>query len=164
MVAASLGANVVAVDVSPAALAMASTVGATHVVDAREPNVSKKIREITGGGAHVSIDALGSEITASRSIRCLRSRGRHVQIGLLLGADASAVLPMAAVIAGELELYGSHGMAAHDYPPMLADVAAGRLRPGDLVTRHISLDEAPQALAGMGSQQPPGVTLIHPSR
>jgi alcohol dehydrogenase len=164
MVAASLGANVVAVDVSPAALAMAVEVGAENVVEAGHADVPATVREITGGGAHVSIDALGSAVTAASSIRCLRSRGRHVQIGLLVGADAGAALPMAEVIAGELELYGSHGMAAHDYPPMLADVVTGRLRPGDLVRRHLALDEAPHALATMASQPALGVTLIHPSR
>jgi len=164
MVAASLGAKVVAVDVSQQALAMAVRVGAVHVVEAGQVDVPASIREITAGGAHVSIDALGSAATAGSSIRCLRSRGRHVQIGLLVGADAGVALPMAEVIAGELELYGSHGMAAHDYPPMLRDVVAGRLRPGELVTTHLSLDEAPRALAAMASQQPGGVTLIHPFR
>ena len=106
---------------------------------------------MTGGGAHVSLDALGSAATATASILSLRRRGRHVQVGLLLGADAAAPLPMGRVIAWELELYGSHGMAAHEYPAMLARIASGALDPARLVGRTIGLDEAPAALAALGS-------------
>ena len=93
---------------------------------------------ITGGGAHVSIDALGSPALAADSVRCLRRRGRHVQVGLLPGGPVP--LPMDLVIARELEIYGSHGMAARDYPAMLAMVADGTLRPGLLVGDVIGLE------------------------
>jgi alcohol dehydrogenase len=66
------------------------------------------------------------------------------------------------VISRELELLGSHGMAASAYPEMLALVEAGRLRPGDLVTREIGLDEVPEALPAMGSGGS-GVTVIRPA-
>jgi alcohol dehydrogenase len=65
---------------------------------------------------------------------------------------------MERVIALELELYGSHGMPAHGYPELLGRVAAGRLAPERLVTREISLDQAPRALAEVGAQ--PGITVI----
>jgi alcohol dehydrogenase len=66
------------------------------------------------------------------------------------------------VIARELELLGSHGMAAVAYPEMLALVETGRLRPGDLVTREIGLDEVPVALPAMGDGGS-GVTVIRPA-
>jgi alcohol dehydrogenase len=66
------------------------------------------------------------------------------------------------VIARELELLGSHGMAAHAYPEMLALVQAGRLQPGQLVTSRIGLEQAPQALAAMTDSSPVGITVIHP--
>ena len=89
------------------------------------------VRELTDGGAHVSLDAIGSEAACAASIAGLRKGGRHVQVGLL---PEPPRVPMDLVIGRELELLGSHGMAAHAYPEMLALVAAGRLRPGDLVT------------------------------
>jgi D-arabinose 1-dehydrogenase-like Zn-dependent alcohol dehydrogenase len=79
-------------------------------------------------GAHVSVDARGSPATAACSVRCLRRRGRHVQVGLLL--DGPTPIPMDLVVARELEIYGSHGMAARDYPPVMTMVADGTLRPG----------------------------------
>ena len=117
------------------------------------------VRELTGGGAHVSLDAIGAEAACAASIAGLRKRGRHVQVGLL---PEPPRVPMDLVIGRELELLGSHGMAAHAYPEMLALVEAGRLRPGDLVTREIGLDEVPAALAAM-SDGGSGVTVIRPA-
>jgi alcohol dehydrogenase len=157
MVAAAGGARVVAVDVSADALDSARAAGAEVVVqvgrghDVRPPEeVAARVVEVTDGGAHVSLDALGSPATAVASVLGLRRRGRHVQVGLLLADHARTALPMDRVVAWELELYGSHGMAAHDYPPMLDQVAAGVLRPERLVGRTIGLDEVPAALAAMG--------------
>jgi alcohol dehydrogenase len=165
MVAVACGAQVVAVDVSPEALAMATALGASATVDASAgDDVPRAVRDVTGGGAHVSFDALGSEATAGASIRGLRTRGRHVQVGLLPPALGHPKLPMSRVIAFELEVVGSHGMPAHAYPDMLAMVTAGRLRPDLLVTRRISLDEAGPALAAMGTLMgrgaPAGVTVV----
>lgn len=162
MVAAAHGARVVAVDVSSDALDLARAVGAEATVDARGRDVAALVREITGGGAAVSIDALGSLDTCQNSIRSLRKRGRHVQVGLLLGADDLPPVPMGAVISGELELYGSHGMAAHAYPQVLAEIAAGALAPQRLVRRHIGLEDAGRALATMSLDPLPGVTMIYP--
>jgi len=149
MVAVALGARVVAVDVSPVALARARELGAEVVLDAREADVVDVLRTATGGGVHVSLDALGSPSTAASSVRSLRRRGRHVQVGLLLGRDATPPLPMDLVVAHELEVYGSHGMPAADYPAMLTLVADGTLRPDLLVGEVIGLAGAGAALASM---------------
>ncbi|MFJ9726908.1 zinc-dependent alcohol dehydrogenase family protein [Streptomyces sp. NPDC101209] len=163
MIAAASGARVVAVDVSPAALELARTFGAAHVVDASgTPDTAAAIRELTGGGAHLSLDALGSPGTCAASVNGLRRRGRHVQVGLLPSPDGTTPVPMARAIALELELLGSHGMAAHTYPPMLELVRAGVLRPDLLVTSTIGLDAAPAALAALGTAAGAGVTVIEP--
>jgi D-arabinose 1-dehydrogenase-like Zn-dependent alcohol dehydrogenase len=154
MIAAAAGARVVAVDVSDAALEAARAAGAEIAVAA-----GADVRELTGGGAHVSLDAIGAEAACAASVAGLRKRGRHVQVGLL---PEPPRVPMDLVIGRELELLGSHGMAASAYPEMLALVEAGRLRPGDLVTREIGLDEAPAALAAMG-EGGSGVTVIRPA-
>lgn len=146
MIGAALGARVVAVDVSAAALERASELGAEAAVDARD-GAAAAVAEITGGGAHVSVDALGSPAVAAESLRCLRRRGRHVQVGLLPGGPVP--LPMDLVIARELEVYGSHGMAARDYPAMMRMVADGTLRPALLTGDVIGLEGVPGALAAM---------------
>jgi D-arabinose 1-dehydrogenase-like Zn-dependent alcohol dehydrogenase len=162
MIASALGARVVAVDVDVAALERARGLGAEAVVDAgRDPDPAATIGEITEGGARVSIDALGSPGTAVASVRCLRRRGRHVQVGLLFGAASTPPIPMDLLIARELEIYGSHGMAAHEYPPMLALVADRILRPDLLLGEVIGLEDAGTALAAMDRPaSSPGMTVI----
>lgn len=120
--------------------------------------------EVTGGGAHVSLDALGSPGTCAASVSSLRRHGRHIQVGLLPPAAGSPVVPMDRVIALELRLLGSHGMAAHAYGPMMAMVEAGTLRPDLLVTDTLGLDDAPGALAAMSGSTGPGVRVIAPHR
>ncbi|RKN36426.1 zinc-dependent alcohol dehydrogenase family protein [Micromonospora musae] len=166
MIAAACGARVVAVDVSPAALESARRFGAAVGVDASAftgpGEVAAAVREATGGGAHLSLDALGAQATCVASIEGLRRRGRHVQVGLLPAAQGRPAVPMELVIAYELELRGSHGMAAHAYPELLRMVEAGVLRPADLVTRTIGLDEVPEALTTMDGPGFGGMCLVRP--
>ncbi|GAB3887597.1 zinc-dependent alcohol dehydrogenase family protein [Terrabacter terrigena] len=161
MIGVALGARVVVVDVSQAALERASALGASAGVDAcGVADVAAAVREVTGGGAHVSVDAFGSPDSAVASVRSLRRRGRHVQAGLLLGPSSTPPLPMDLVIAQELEIYGSHGMPARDYPAMLALIEAGALRPADLVGQVIGLEDAGAALAAMDRPGGTGMTVV----
>jgi len=157
-VAVAAGARVVAVDVAPGALELAAAFGAEHVVDGATTDVPAAVTELTGGGAHVSLDALGAAVTCGNSIRSLRRRGRHVQVGLLPPATGRPEVPMELVVAGELALLGSHGMAAADYPAMLGLIEAGRLHPELLVTRELPLAEAGDALPAVG--QDPGIAVV----
>jgi len=169
MIAAAAGARVVAVDISERALELAAGAGAVATLDASSisggpADVAAAIREVTGGGAHLSLDALGSSVTCVTSVECLRRRGRHVQVGLLPPVTGRPALPMDRVIAYELELRGSHGMPAHAYPEMLALIEAGTLRPDLLVTDTLTLAEAPAALMSMVRAPVNGIRLIYPTR
>ncbi|MFF2271622.1 zinc-dependent alcohol dehydrogenase family protein [Agromyces sp. NPDC058136] len=149
MIAVAAGVEVFGVDVSEAALAAAAKLGAIPVQGGE--GAAERIIEASGGGVDVSVDAFGSSQTSFASVRSLKKRGRHVQIGLMVGDSALSAMPMDAVIAGELEILGSHGMAAHEYPSMLGAVASGDFRPIELVGRRITLDEVPDALIAMGT-------------
>ncbi len=164
MIAVAAGARVVAVDVSAAALAAAESLGAEVLIDARGSDIPAAVVAATDGGAHLSLDALGSTETCLNSVAGLRRRGRHVQAGLMAGADARPPIPMDRVLSRELELIGSHGMAPHDYPEMLARVADGRLRPDRLVGRTIPLEAVPEALMAMSEPSTvAGMTVILPA-
>lgn len=164
MIAVAAGVETYGVDVSPEALALVERLGAIPVQGG--DGAAERILEVSEGGVDVSIDAFGSPATALASVRSLRKRGRHVQIGLMVGDAALADMPMDAVIAGELEILGSHGMAAHEYPDMLGAVATGAFRPIELVGRTIGLDEVPAALAAMGTAgaQGSGMTVVELER
>lgn len=161
MIGVALGARVVAIDVSPAALDLAAALGASATLNAADvDDVAAAVLDITGGGAHASVDALGRPATAAASVRSLRRRGRHIQVGLLLGDDARAALPMDLVISRELEILGSHGMAAHEYPAMLAAVQDGRLHPERLVGSVVDFAAAGGVFTAMDTAAATGMTVI----
>jgi alcohol dehydrogenase len=166
LIGVAVGARVIAVDIADAALRRAAELGAEVVLDAgRDPDPAATIRTLTDGGAQVSIDALGTPATAVASVAGLRRRGRHVQVGLLLGAASTPPLPMDLVIARELEIHGSHGMAAAEYPQLLALVETGTLRPAELIGTVIGLADAGAALAAMDEPAATaGITVIRPER
>jgi len=161
MIANAIGANVVAIDISDSALELARSLGAVATVNAsRESDVVEAVKAITQGGAHVSLDALGHPTTCFNSISNLRRRGKHVQVGLMLGDHTTPAVPMSKVIAHELEILGSHGMQAHRYGPMLDMIRAGKLQPGRMVRREISLSASIKALTNMNRFEGTGVTVI----
>lgn len=161
MIAKAVGARVIAVDISEEKLQLAQQLGADHTLNAQiEDRISERIKEWSGGGVQVSVDALGSTITCINSISCLAKRGRHIQIGLMTGEHGFPPIPMGLVIANELEILGSHGMQAHVYPEMLELITSGKIMPGQLLGRTISLSEAGRALMTMDQFPDTGVTVI----
>jgi alcohol dehydrogenase len=164
MIAKAIGGRVIAVDRHPEALALAGRLGADHVLVSGSDAISATVHELTGGGSHVAIDAVGSEETCADSILSLRRRGRHVQVGLLPPVDGHPRVQMARAIAWELDLLGSHGIAAADYPAMLSLIKQRDLRPQDLIERTVGLADAARLLPRMHTAAPVGITLIDPRR
>lgn len=161
MIATAMGANVVAVDLADDKLELARRLGAMATINARVAgDVPAAIRELTSGGAHVSVDALGHPTTLSNSILCLRRRGRHVQVGLLLADQSRPPVPMDRVIGWELEIKGSHGMQAHRYGAMFSMIEAGKLRPDLMIGRTLRLEDAPEALVAMDRFDGVGIGVI----
>ncbi|WP_108249220.1 alcohol dehydrogenase catalytic domain-containing protein [Planctomonas deserti] len=164
MIARALGARVIAVDRNPEALSVAAELGAEHTVLADGTDIPAAVLALTGGGSSVSVDAVGSEQTCADAILGLRRRGRHVQIGLLPPIEGHPRVPMARVIAWELDLLGSHGMAAADYPGMMALIERGALQPQRLIERTIGLEDAAALLPGFDRAVVAGMTMIDPTR
>jgi len=161
MIANAVGANVIAIDIDDQKLALARSLGAVATVNgATSANVADAVIDMTRGGAHVSIDALGHPVTCFNSIQNLRPRGKHIQVGLMLDDHTTPQVPMAKVIGNELEILGSHGMQAHRYGAMLDMIQSGKLTPERLIGDQISLDEAPAALVNMDKFQSIGATVV----
>jgi len=161
MIAAAFGAQVIAVDIDEAKLALARELGAVAGINARlSDDVVGRIREISKGGVHLSVDALGSHETCRNSILSLRKQGRHVQLGLLSGSEANPPLPMGAVIANELEIIGSHGMQAHQFPGMLDMIVSGKIQPQRMLGKVVTLEQGIQELMDLNSFKGTGVTVI----
>jgi alcohol dehydrogenase len=161
MIANAIGANVIAIDISDDKLELARRLGAVATVNASKvPDVIEAVMDITRGGAHVSLDALGHPATCFNSISNLRKRGKHVQVGLMLGEHSTPAIPMSKVIAHELEILGSHGMQAHRYDAMFAMMAAGKLAPEQLIGRTINLEQSIDVLMNMDKFEVAGVTVV----
>lgn len=161
MIAKAFDAKVIAIDINDEALTLAKELGADTTINATANSaILTQINEVSKGGVHVSLDALGSEITCLNSIHSLRKRGKHIQVGLMTGNHKHPKIPMDKVIANELEILGSHGMQAHKYPEMLALIKEKRLQPEKLIERTLSLQEVLTALPNMNSFENKGVLIV----
>ena len=162
LIATALGATVIAVDIQDDKLALAKAAGAQYLVNAKNTSdVASTIQELSKGGVHVSVDALGSKATCYNSIASLRKRGKHIQIGLLAGSETNPPIPMHLVIAKELEILGSHGMQAHAYPELMQLILDRKMDPEKLIGRKINLEEAVQTLVRMDTFEENGMVLIN---
>ena len=161
MIASAMGAHVVAVDIKTEKLDFARTVGASETVNASETeDVAQHLRELTKGGVHLSIDALGLPVTCLNSIASLRKRGKHIQVGIMPEDQKYPPVPMDRVMAHELKIIGSHGMQAHKYPELLSMIKAGKLSPEKLILKKITLEESLDQLITMDSFNETGITVI----
>lgn len=162
-IAAAIGAPVLAIDPSADALALAKSSGATCTMNPSSVNdVGAAVRDITDGGAHVSIDAVGTTDAFHNSLNSLRRSGRHVQIGMPTERHAEPTVKLLELVyARQLTLFGTRGIAASRFPALLRMITADRLSLGGLVTKHIGLDEAGAALTAMTDYESAGVRVIN---
>ncbi len=161
MIANALGAKVIAVDIKPAALQLAQSVGAVHAVNAATHNdPAAVVRDLSDGGVDVSVDALGSSVTCSQSIASLKKRGKHIQVGLMTEDQGNTSIPMSLLIANELEIIGSHGMQAYAYSDMLMMIEQGLLQPQRLLAEQVNLEQAIPILTSMDRFEQAGIRVI----
>jgi D-arabinose 1-dehydrogenase-like Zn-dependent alcohol dehydrogenase len=162
-VASAIGANVIAVDLDDRKLELAKKVGAQHIVNAkRNEDPAAAVFDISKGGAHVAVDALGIATTCRNSIMSLRKQGRSLQIGLTTQAEKGEVaLPIDRMVTMELQLIASLGMPASRYPSMLQMVEAQKLNPKAMITETVPLEGASRVLEEMTSFQNVGVSIIN---
>lgn len=161
MIASAAGANVIAIDIGDDKLKLAASLGAVATINANQTdNVPEAVKALTRGGVHVSLDALGHPVTCQNSIRSLRKRGKHIQVGLLLADHATPAIPMDIVVAHELEILGSHGMQAHRYQAMLDMIKTGKVQPQKLLGQTISLAQSIEAMMNVDKSTTVGVTVV----
>lgn len=161
-VASGIGASVVAVDINDKALELAKRAGALYTVNSKDIDPVAAVREITGGGAHVSVDALGLTATCQTAISSLRKRGRHLQAGLTSKAEAGYIpLPVDVIALQELQIVGCANMPISRAPDMVRMVENGVIDPGAMITRTVGLEGARQIMRDMGTFSTPGLAVIN---
>ena len=157
----ALGARIVAVDPDDRARNRAKSIGADATVDPGVTDPVAEIQSITDGGADASVDALGIAETCRNSVRCLRERGTHAQVGLTTDAERGEVsLPTDWMTRWEITFVGSRGMPPTQYQQLFDLVAASGIDLADLVAREISLENVSDRLAAMTDHETVGVEVI----
>ncbi|MED7947876.1 alcohol dehydrogenase catalytic domain-containing protein [Streptomyces sp. BE303] len=160
-IAAATGANVIAIDITEDKLDAARALGAVHTVNAATDDPAEAVKTLTGGGAHVSVDAVGIAAACRNSVLSLRARGRHLQLGHTTAAEQGDVaLPVDVMMVKELEFVSAFGMQGQRFGTMLNMIAAGRLAPGRIVSRTVGLHEASEVLESLETYGPTGVVVI----
>lgn len=137
-------AHVIAVDTVAERLAMAGSFGAraVHLADGDPRAAAREVTE--GRGVDLSVDAVGDPRALELAIRLARNAGRVSVIGVY--AERQEVHMGLVWIKGLTLHTGQANVIAH-LDPVLAMLDSGVLDPSPLVTRHMSLDDAPEAYA-----------------
>lgn len=156
----AIGARVVVADVVPKKLTYATGLGADAVIDAREPDAVQALRDVTGGGADLVIEALGVEVTTRNAMLSLKKLGRMVQVGMPAGDHTAMTLPWDAVYSGQLAIYGTRGMPTWRYPSLLSLIEGGNVDLSPMIARHVALSNVSAELAAFDAPAPPGVAVI----
>ncbi|MEL6913860.1 MAG: alcohol dehydrogenase catalytic domain-containing protein [Pseudomonadota bacterium] len=158
LIARALGARTIGIDPSPGARAHAKSLGVDVVLDAGQTDA---LLEITGGGAHVALDALGIADTFDASLRSLRKLGRQVQVGMPTGAHETVRLPLLELVyARQLSIHGMRGLGAASFPALLALVEDGRLDLAPLIVDHIALTDVEGIFRAMTAHATSGIHVV----
>ncbi len=141
--AAAVGGNVIAVDLRDDKLEAARRLGARETVNpASVADFGKEIRRLTGGGADVAIEAVGSPPTIEHAFSALRRGGRLCLVGY---SDKPVLLPASKIMFFEYSIAGSLGCRPADYPRVVDLVRRGKLRLGPIVTHRDPLEAINEA-------------------
>ncbi len=159
-IANAFGGQVIAIDVADEKCALAKELGAHAVINALTTDPVEAIKDISQGGVHISMDALGHSDTCINSINSLRKRGKHIQVGLMTGSHQHPPVPMSLVIANELEIIGSHGMQAHRYGEMFELIRKSSIDLNAMTFETISMDKVPEYLPALGDNKNAGITVL----
>jgi len=162
MIAKAIGAKVVAIDINSDALTLAKNIGADAIINAaKTDNVGETVQDISQGGTHVSVDALGITQTFHNSLSCLRKLGRHVQIGMPVGAHITPTIPLLDIVySRQISLLGTRGMAANRFPELFKMITDGKMDLSQLFTQEITLGDVDKVMKNFNNFQVSGMSVI----
>jgi propanol-preferring alcohol dehydrogenase len=138
-IAQAVGAKVIAVDIVEQKLKWAADLGAQVTLNSQQiERIDKEIRKLTGGGVDVAFECIGNPVVQSQSFNSLRTGGRFVVVGF---ASKPMTLNTGKVMYREMEIIGSLGCRAVDYPRVIELARQGKIRVKELVTARFPLDD-----------------------
>ncbi|WP_163969695.1 zinc-binding dehydrogenase [Oceanobacillus halotolerans] len=160
-IATAMGAEVIGVDINNANLELAKQMGAAHTINSKDVDPVEAVKEITKGGADVSVDALGITQTCVSGINSLKKGGRHLQVGVTTKKEAGKIaIPIDDMVMAEKSFITTLGMPAHRFDSMLSLVSQGKLQPGKMVTDEISLSQVENIFEDMSNYKTTGTFIV----
>ncbi len=138
--------KVIMVEISPWRIDFARQAGADLVINPRQENVSEAVRAATDGGAHVVVDAVGSQLAGAISIA--RRGGRII----VFGEDhkAECIIRPHDIQGQELRILGSF-IGIHMFPHAVRMLESGAVKLSDLITHRLSLEGLPAGIAELAA-------------
>ena len=144
--------TIIAIDLDPRKLGLASQFGATHVIDASDGDVVEAVRALTGGnGADVCIEAVGNPTVMQQAFYARDLAGTLVQVGVPT-PDMRIDLPM-------IDFFGRGGrlrpswygdcLPSRDFPMLVDLYLQGRLDLDRFVSETIGLQDVDEAFDRM---------------
>jgi len=148
-----LGASlIIGVDSDESRLAMSQKMGADVVIDYRKSDIISEIKKLTGGGADVAIEALGTQETFENCLRSLRPGGTLSSLGVYSGKLHIPYDAFAAGI-GDYRIITTLCPGGKERMRRLINmVQAGRFNPRLLITHSFSLNEIKEAYRVFGQR------------
>jgi len=136
-------APIVAIDLNEAKLAKARELGATHTVNAADPECVERVRELSGGGVGYAFEMAGSSRALELAYRITRRGGTTVTAGLPHPQHVLSI-PHVTLVAEERTLKGSYlgsCVPERDIPQYIEWYRSGRLPVDRLLSERIGLDD-----------------------
>ena len=138
-----MGASVIAVDIVPERLALASELGADHVINSSEVDPVAAIQDLTGGaGASAVLETSGNPHARSQAVESLRSFGRCCYVGI--GEPASIDINRD-VIHKVATVYGSWTFSKSELLEVARFMVDAQVPLEKLITHRYPLDKAVEA-------------------
>jgi S-(hydroxymethyl)glutathione dehydrogenase / alcohol dehydrogenase len=149
--AAIAGASrIIAVDTVASKLDLARKFGATDVVNAKETNAIEAVKELTGGGAHYSFEAIGLKVTAEQAFGMLRNGGTATIIGMIPPGHMVSLHGVELLMEKKIQgsFMGSNRFRV-DMPRYVELYLQGKLHLDDMISSHIKLDDINDAMKAL---------------
>lgn len=135
--------RIIAIDVNPDKLEFAKSLGATHSLDARDPEIRQQVATITDGGVDFAFDMAGASTSTAQAYSLVK-RGGSLVVAALPHAELTLPVPISDLVSSGRRIIGSYmgDSDPHRDIPRLADLyLAGRLPIDRLQSARLPLSE-----------------------
>jgi len=142
--------KILAVDIDEGKLQLARRLGADVVLNPTAVDVPVEVRRLTGGGADVALECVGSTEPIKTAVACVRKGGSVVLVGNI---SPTIQLPLQAVVTGEMTLLGTCASNG-EYPRAIELLRSGAVDVRPLITLVAPLEEGPRMFERLYAREP----------